>query len=165
MNVWPQGLQSPALPGNAAMGVGVNPLSLLTRDGLLMEWQRRKDALNQAKADELEARNFIVAFEFPDGHEGMNTKELGNGYQLKAGIKLNYSLDGDNDKIEAALSAIESVGPEGKFVAERLVTWTPSLSLTEYRELAPSYKAIIDTVVTIKPGTPTLEIKEPKAKR
>ncbi len=153
--------------------VQFNPLDNLTQDELLMRWQELKNDVEKAKAVEIEMRKYIVSRAFPDKHEGTNTQELGNGYQLKAVVKYNYNLDPDLDRVEAVLDRIASMGNEGSFVAERLVKWSASFLLTEYRELQKDdateiQKAIkkeIDSVLTITDAAPTLEIKEPKKKK
>src|SRR5277367_2005257 len=109
-------------------------LDQLNEDQLLTMWDWKKKAIEQLKSDEMELRKYIVSRAFPDKHEGVNTKELGNGYALKASIKYNYLLDNDNKKVEAALDAITKCGNQGSFIAERLVNWKPTLSLSEYRE-------------------------------
>jgi hypothetical protein len=143
----------------------------LSQDELLVQWNILKGKIETIKNEEMELRKYIVSRAFPEKHEGTNTKELGQGYQLKAGVKFNYSLDNDNKKINAALDAIVKCGNQGAFIAERLVNWKPSLSLSEYRELqddeSDTGKQIlrhINSVLTIKEAAPTLEIKVPKSK-
>lgn len=145
-----------------------------TNDQCLMYWQSLKDALIAAKEAELEFRKYVVTREFPKPEEGMNTKDLGNGYQLKAGIKYNYNLL-DNDTVEKCLNKIESLGNEGKFIADRLVSWKPSFLLTEYRTLqddaakgskfANDVLNVVNEMLEIKEAAPSLEIKEPKVKK
>ncbi len=145
-----------------------------TNDQCLMHWQNLKDVLNSAKEAELEFRKYVVSREFPKPEEGMNTKDLGNGYQLKAGIKYNYNLL-DNDTVEKCLNKIENLGNEGKFIAERLVSWKPSFLLTEYRTLqddaakgskfANDVLSVVSEMLEIKEAAPSLEIKEPKVKK
>ena len=108
-------------------------------------------------------RKAIFEVQFPNHSEGTARVPLGNGYQLKAVGKLNYKLDNKDGATEKALEELETAGNEGKFLADRLVKWSPELSITEYRKLDPQYKVIIDKVLTINPGAPTLEIEEPKA--
>lgn len=147
-----------------------SPYDAMTQDQVLMEWKKLKEDVASAQEKEREMRAYIVKRAFPNGKEGMNTAELGNGYQLKAGIKLNYNLDPDLDKVENALDQIEKIGNEGSFIAERLVSWKASFLVSEYRKLCEfdasenqkKIKSIIDGVLTITEGSPTLEIKEPK---
>lgn len=154
------------------MNINTNAWISMSEDDLLMQWNIAKQQVEYAKAHEMELRKHIVSRAFPNKSEGTKTKELGNGYALKASIKFNYSLDNDNKKVEEALDAIGKCGNQGSFIAERLVNWKPSLSLSEYRELqddkSDTGKQIlrhINSVLTIKEAAPTLEIKEPKAKR
>jgi hypothetical protein len=147
----------------------------MSEDELLVAWDESKKLLEKYKIAEMELRKYIVSRAFPDKHEGTNTKELGNGYQLKAGVKFNYTLDNDNEKVELALMKIGSTGNRGSFIAERLVSWKPSLSLAEYRaiqdeatagsEMDKSILKEINSILTITEGAPTLEIKEPKGKK
>lgn len=143
----------------------------MTNDQLLIEWNNLKKAVKTAQEKELDLRKYIVGREFPKKQEGTNTKELGNGYQLKAGIKYNYKL-ADNDTVESCLNTIAKLGNQGTFIAERLVSWTPNFLLTEYRQLQEDAekgsefaKQVLDEItkmLTISEAAPTLEIKEPK---
>lgn len=145
-----------------------------TADGILMLWQKTKDALASAKADEMDIRKLAVKIYVPNPQEGMNNVDLGNGFTLKAGVKFNYNLDKDNKKISAVLDEIAAIGNEGPFIAERLISWTPNFLLTEYRKLqdeadngnnnAKVILKIIGKVLTITDAAPTLEVKEPKKK-
>lgn len=139
-------------------------------DGVLMLWQQQQAALAAIKEDEIELRKVVVKLKVTQPKEGMNNVDLGGGFTLKAGIKVNYNLD-DNEKVEAALDQIEAIGNEGSFIASRLVKWTADLSITEYRKLCEDAKTssdkqkmldILNTVLTTTDGTPSLEIKEPK---
>jgi hypothetical protein len=152
----------------------LNPWDNMNEDQLLLLWQQKKDAIEKAKADEMDLRKYIVKREFPKPHEGMNTKELGQGYELKAAIKYNYNL-ADNDTVEDCLNKISKLGNEGSFIADRLVSWKPNFLLTEYRALqeakdkgekfAAEVLNIVNEMLTITEGAPTLEIKEPKGKK
>ena len=159
----------------SAVPISLNPWENMNEDALLMLWQQKKDAIEKAKADEMDLRKYIVKREFPKAHEGMNTKPLGDqGYELKAAIKYNYNL-ADNDTVEDCLNKIAKIGNEGTFIAERLVSWKPSFLLTEYRALqeakekgekfASEVLDIVNGMLTITEGAPTLEIREPKSSK
>lgn len=151
-----------------------NPWDTKSEDECLLHWDKIKRDLAALKETELEFRKYIVSRAFPAKQEGINNKDLGNGYTLKAGVKFNYKL-ADNDLVEACLDKIATIGNEGQFVAERLVSWTPNFLITEYRQLqeqaekqSPTAIAILAEVqkmLTIAEAAPTLEIKEPKAKK
>jgi hypothetical protein len=145
------------------------------QDGMLLLHKHAKEQLDYWKEKEMEYRKICANFLVPDKNEGMNNVELGNGFIAKVGIKFNYKLDNDNDVVWAGLTKIESLGNEGKFVAERLVSWTPNFLLTEYRQLqedaekdspfAKDALKIINEFLVITDAAPTLAIQEPKQKK
>ena len=151
-----------------------NPWDAKSQDEVLMHWQSLKNQLAALKEDELEFRKYVVGRAFPNKEEGTNTLDLGNGYALKAAVKYNYKL-ADNDTVEKCLDEISKIGNQGPFMAERLVSWTPSFLLTEYRSLQEeagkgSKEAIdilnkVNTMLTISEAAPTVTITEPKAKK
>lgn len=151
-----------------------NPWDSLSQDQLLMLHLEKKNKLAELKEEELELRKYIVNRAFPNKVEGTNTLDLGGGYQLKAGVKFNYTLK-DSKLVEDGLDLIAKVGNQGAFIADRLVSWTPNFLLTEYRKLQDDAKEgsqeakdicmIIDTFLTIDDAAPTLEVKKPKAKK
>jgi hypothetical protein len=146
----------------------------MDRDALLMEHQKLKDDIDKLKEKEMELRKYIVDRCFPNKQEGTNTLALGNGYELKAGVKFNYKL-AENKIVETCLDKISAIGNQGAFVADRLVSWSPSFLLTEYRNLQEQAKEgdksaieilkICSEMLTIDEAAPTLAIKEPKGKK
>ena len=142
------------------------------RDYLLMYWQDAQAGLAAAKESELKARTAAVDFMRDPAKAGTTENvDLGNGYKatMKTPIRYGFVKAADGVKvnkvaIEKALQKIEKDGEVGELIAERLIKWTPDLSLTEYKLLSPKHKGIIDEVLVTSEGTPTLEIKEPKAK-
>lgn len=148
----------------------------LDKDGMLMLWQKSKADLTDVKEREMEYRKICAAFLVPEKTEGTTNVELGNGYTAKVVHKYNYKLDSDNDKIWSALDKIGNIGNEGKFIADRLVSWTPNFLKTEYTTLqeeaakgsqdAKAILAIVDgEMLTITEAAPTLAINEPKSKK
>ena len=147
-----------------------SPYDIMDRDTLLMKHQKLKDEIDKLKEYEMELRKYIVERYFPNKQEGTNTLALGKGYELKAGVKFNYKL-AENKVVEACLDRISAVGNQGSFVAERLVSWSPSFLLTEYRNLQEQAKEgdnsaieilkICTEMLEIREAAPTLEIKEP----
>lgn len=142
----------------------------LQRDNNILAWQNAAKQLDAIKTLEMELRNKVFGDNFPDANVGTNNLDLGMGYKLKGVRKLNYNLANGEGQTEKALDEISKLGNEGVFIAERLVGWTPKLSLTEYNKLEGSnpthkrIKAIIDSVLTITDGAPTLEVVPPKGK-
>lgn len=148
-----------------------NAAWLAERDRLLSEWENAKSVLDKAKESEMEARKAAQAFAFgPGAREGMNNQPLANGYELKFGKKLNYKFNASNDKIDEIEDKAAKIGNEGTFLIERIITWTPNFSKSEYNKLDtanPTHakvKALVDSVLEITEATGSLEIKAPKAK-
>lgn len=148
----------------------------LDKDGMLLLWQRVQRKLTIIKEMEMSYRKICAAFLVPAKTEGTNTVELGNGYQAKVVNKYNYKPNPENKIIWKALEKIEAIGNQGKFIAERLFSWSPNFLLTEYRKLqedaqegSEDAKAILKIVntdmITIEEASPTLEIREPKEKK
>lgn len=140
------------------------------RDRLIMAWQASQTKLAAAKESEMQLRKELVEFAFDQSKQsGTETLELGGGYKLKAGKKLNYGFikgeDGKTDRkaIETALTKIEKDGAVGELIAERLVKWSPELSISEYKKLDEKYRKAIDAVIVTSEGAPTLEFIEPAA--
>ena len=171
---WPVSGWPAAQPAQPSPVQSSNPLDAMSEDQLLMLWDSKKKAIEVAKEEEMDLRKYIVGRSFPKKAEGTNTKELGNGYQLKAGIKYNYNL-ADNDTVEDCLSRIAKIDNTGAFIADRLVSWKPNFLLTEYRALvedkekgsksAEAILNIVNQMLTITEAAPSLEIKKPKGKK
>ncbi len=148
----------------------------LDRDGMLMLWKISKDTLDQYKDQEMEYCKICAAMLVPAKTEGTINVELGNDYKAKVVHKYNYKLAGDNDIVWAILDKISAIGNEGKFIADRLVSWHPSFLKNEYINLQEEadegsenakamLKIINDQLITIEDAAPSLTIVEPKAKK
>lgn len=132
----------------------------------LVEWDRANKALKEMKVLEAKLRSEVLGelYDFggeSDLREGTENLELGNGYKLKATFKLSRKLENKNHETEEALAQIATF-ENGILYAERLVKWSPELSVSEYKKLPENVRAVIDTCVTSKAATPSLEIVEPK---
>lgn len=138
------------------------------RDAKILAWEQAVKALAAAKDAEAALRKEVLAEAFafdPEAlREGTENFELGNGYKLKAVFKISRNLNNENEAVDKVLSKIEKTGPEGAFIAERLVKWKPELSVSEYKKLPEKFKKLFDEVVTSKEAMPTLEIIAPKSK-
>lgn len=137
------------------------------KDALLTQWKEASALLAKIKVTEAELRKQVVeAFsnDAKPGHSGTETLEIGWGYKLKIEHKLNYKLDNANDceKLDKVLDAIEKSMEGGNIIAERLVKWSPELKLTEYKQLSPANKKLIDSVLTITDATPAVTLVPPK---
>lgn len=142
---------------------------LAERDRVLKVWDDAKTELEKAKATEMETRKAAQAFAFgPNAKEGMNNQELNNGFTLKFGKKMNYNLKATNTEIETTEDEAAKLGNRGSFLFERIITWTPNFSKSEYNKLDAedptdvAVKKLIDGILEIKEATGSLEIKAPK---
>lgn len=141
------------------------------RDRVLIAWQEAAKVLEAAKADEMAKRKeaFPVVFG-TDAKEGTNRVALGNGYSVKGIRKINYKLDADLTKVNAAYDAVLGLGNEGPFLAERILKRVYDFGAGEYKKLDPANpthaaaKLAIDAVMTTSDGVPSLEIEAPKVK-
>lgn len=128
----------------------------MTRDEKIMAWEAARKTLEAAKSAEMEMRKAIVAEVFDAEQPGTQNAELGNGWKLKAVVKVNYNVDKDADKVDAVLDKLED------WQADRLIKWSPTLSVTEYKNLSDADRAVVDTIVTTSFASPTLELVPPK---
>lgn len=159
--------------GQTIVGIveGVQPNADITA-ALLAQHEATKEVLERAKNSEMEARLMLANYSFPIGSrkEGVNNLELADGRTVKLGHKVNYNLVGDNDAIEKVEEEADKIGNEGTFLIERIITWEAKFSKSEYNKLDPSnpthdkVKKLVDSVLETKAGTPSLEVREPKAK-
>ena len=138
------------------------------RDAKILAWEAAVKALAAAKDAEAALRKEVLAEAFafdPEAlREGTENFELGNGYKLKAVFKISRNLNNENEAVDKVLSKIEKTGPEGAFIAERLVKWKPELSVSEYKKLPEKFKKLFDEIVTSKEAMPSLELVAPKSK-
>lgn len=131
---------------------------------LLGQWDDCKKQLTAAKIEldrlkdvELDLRIQVAHSGITTQAEGVNKAAIGGGYVLSNTIKYTYKINNENKReLDKALSRL----PDD--VSDRLVTWKPTLSLTEYRRLNDRHKAIADSFITTTEAAPAVEIKEPK---
>lgn len=122
----------------------------------LAEWTTATETLKKAKKREAKLRQEAFDLFFPDPEEGVNTAQLEAGYKLKGTHKINRNLD------EAALPAVFEKLPEG--TKDLLIKEKPNLILAAYKKLNKKNRNVFDMALTIKPGTPSMEIVAPKEK-
>lgn len=120
-------------------------------------WYEVQSQLQALKAEELELREQLAEMYFSDAPaEGTTAMDLDGGWQLKCKKTVSRRLS--NAKGETT-QIVSQLPPE---VAEAAVGWKPELRLRGYRKLAPEHKALLDTVLTSKPGRPVLDLVPPK---
>jgi hypothetical protein len=128
---------------------------------LLEEWRLAKAAADEAKpivTKEQALRKQVFAAFYPVPKEGTNTLDLADGWKLKGVYKLDRKID------DAALPAVTEQLRGMGVNADTLVAWKPELKTATYRELTAEQRAVFDQALTVKPGSPTVELMPPKAK-
>lgn len=127
----------------------------------IVEWEKTKKELDRVKAEELAQRLHLMSV-IPfnaDKEEGGQTVKLGAGWKLALDKPIDYKMDTkNNETVSACLQALSVVNPAAM---TNIVRWEPVMSVSAYKALTDAEKKIIAPVVTIKPGTPTLELKRP----
>jgi len=140
----------------------VEQLTINQRNFLIQEWLKADKLLAEAKTREGNLRKDVVEHVFKSAKVGVNTLDLGNGYKLKATVKQNYTLQKDeNGGYDNVTSLYDSLS-EG--VASLLFKWKPEMSLSTYKALHPGDREVVNTVLLITPGTPSLDFVQPKEK-
>lgn len=128
----------------------------------LNEWTASLAAAEVAKlaiAREQELRKEVMALFFPAPKEGVNSLPLQAGWTLKATHKLERKLD------EAALPAVLKQLREMGVNPDTLIRTKPELETKAYKSLAqinPAAIRVFEQALTIKPGSPVVELIPPK---
>lgn len=149
---------------------------------VLLEWKQAKEVLEAAKAKEMELRKHIVSdfnlFD-PKKTKGTENYDLGNGYSLKCVKKENYKIE--NKKGEAfrvlheinEMAAVMIVGTNAEEkafgeqlqeITKELFSFDANLKLTQFEKLPKGSAArkMVESILTITDGSPTLELVSPK---
>ena len=131
---------------------------------LLGEWENAKAQAEAAKNAELTARAAVVEWagdaEIAKGTENI---PLNAGYKLKIVKGINYNVNKETARLQLSELAKLDNG-EGAIIADRIMSWSPKLSISEYGKLKPEYKVLIDRCISTTVATPTIEIVAPSTK-
>jgi hypothetical protein len=147
-----------------------NVMSVDERDALLLEWKSAHEALTEAKDAEMKLRKRIVdesgLFD-PNKEEGTQTVELGAGWKIKAVKSLNYKTDNANGEAFSVLAQLDTMGEVVSHIAKDLFKFDANLRTGKYKELAkvsPEAYKLLQTIITTKPASPSIELVAPKSK-
>jgi hypothetical protein len=125
---------------------------------MIQTWEATKKRLDTEKALELTQRlDVIKVIPFTDKEEGGQSVKLGGGWRLALDKPQDHRMEPKN--IPAVMTAMDALHAVNPLAAASLIRWEPVMSVTEYKKLSDAEKLILAPVVTIKPGTPTLELK------
>lgn len=126
---------------------------------ILYDWDEAVKALAAAKERESELRMAVYQASFDNPQEGTNSKDLCQGWVLKAKKTINRKMD------ESQISAIREQLAEAKGSLDSVVEYKPKLSISGYKKLPPEHRKIVDAMITEEEGTPQLEIVLPAKKK
>jgi hypothetical protein len=120
-------------------------------------WSEMAQKLAALKIAEMLLRVKIFKGLFPNPVEGTNSVPLGTeGWQIKAKYPINRKPD------VALLTARAQELREAGIPLDSVIRAVPELSTTEYRKLTDEQRHLLDQVMEIKPGSPSIEIVLPK---
>ena len=114
----------------------------------LQRWQELQTAIERLQAEEKVLREGLFNGTFPNPVEGTNTYVLPDGRKIKGTYKIYRNVD------EKALASSEIP----KKLKDEVFRVKHDLSVTAYRNLDEELKKLVDTVLTIKPGMPGLDV-------
>lgn len=137
----------------------------------IAEWYQVAAKAKELKDRELELRNAIVQYYFPNGlKEGVNKCDMPEGWEMKATGKINRKVD------PAMIVSVTQELATFEVEASDFIKYQPELDLKPYRELIAAVThssgetldknkkilAVVDQLLIISDGTPALELVEPK---
>lgn len=138
----------------------------------MREWIVQADILAKAKTKEMELRNKVVAYFFPEGlKEGVNNCDLPEGWKLTVEGKVNRKVD---ITVQQAVQA--ELAEKFKIDSGELIKYKPEIDLPAYRQLQKNVtatsgeaqeraKLILKTfeqMLIVTDGSPQVELKQPK---
>lgn len=118
----------------------------------LNRWKELKEAISRLQDEERALREGLFGGTFPNPEEGTNKVELPDGRTLKGVYPINRKV------VEKELPTLD-LPPKAK---SKLFKVKHSLVISEYRKLDEETRKKVDSVLSIKPGLPRLEVVEPK---
>ena len=129
---------------------------------LLADWLAAKAEVASFKPiidKEMELRKAVMAEFFPLPKEGVNDFQLAEGWVLKGTYKLDRKVD--MSAIPAVYAKLREMGVN----PDPLLEYKASLVTSAYKAMAtinPEAAHVFDQALTIKPASPTVELKAPK---
>lgn len=124
----------------------------------LDEWYKMAQQLKKLRASEILLRKAIFGKCFLSPKEGTNNYKLADDFVLKGVYSLERNVD------EALLDERLTVMREAGIDTDALFVYKPRLAKSEYNTLTAEQQHLVDQVLIIKPGSPSLEIAKPKKK-
>jgi hypothetical protein len=126
----------------------------------IIAWSQAKADMKAAAAKEIDLRLKLVERLFKGKPVGLHTVDLGRGFVLTCEIKESAKVDPDK-AVEAQLK-LAKLGELGQSVAKSIFRWTAELRIGKFKELSAAHRKIVSAAFETKPGTPSLELREPR---
>ena len=126
------------------------------KQDLIQKWEHAQEKLRFYKQQERELRDEVITthFDIENAKNGVNNFELKNKYVLKYTPKFYTRLD------KAGFLAIRDKLSEG--AEDAAIKWVPELKGTAYTKLALKDLRLMNSVITITPGAPSLVLTKRK---
>ena len=132
------------------------PANIITQADL-DAWSEMQQKLSALKSAEMLLRMKIFKGLFPNPIEGTNSVPLGTeGWVIKA--KYPISRKPDIALLTASAVELRMAG----IPLDDVIRTVPELVTGEYRKLTEEQQKLLDAVMEVKPGSPSLEIVLPK---
>jgi len=130
---------------------------------LIMQWSAANATLAAAKVAEMKLRKQLEACSLFDQkkEKGSQRHDLGKGYILKLNRKQSTKVENGEGEAFAVQQQLRNLGGLAIERAENIFKFTPSVSSKVYNAMTDEEKAIVDTIVTTKQASPSLELIEP----
>lgn len=128
----------------------------------LADWFVAQRELAAAKSKEalLRSRCFRGFFTncLTEVKEGVNSYDLSDGSILKGTRVVNRTV------LKELIDAHKETFEKANIKIDDLIRWKPELKVGDYKKLTAEEQKIVDQILEIKDGSPSMEIKAGKAK-
>lgn len=133
---------------------------------LLQEWRKAQADLQHYKSLESQLRSEVVsAFsrrKFSREGEGISGTEIisvTSDLVVKINHRVIYDFSADKDEVVTHLVKLADFVPVP--IVDRLVSWKPTLVVSEYKKLPANGQNLMRQVLNIREGSKDVSIKEP----
>lgn len=146
----------------------VAPMTREQIDALLGQWHDAKRTLDAAKEAEMSLRQTIVKESgmFDAGNvSGTETYNLGGGWKVKAVKKQNYKIENKEGEAFAVLQSLSDMAGEDQdlqAIVRELFSFDANLRKTQFDKLRGPERKLVEDILTITDGAPSLELIAPK---
>lgn len=120
-------------------------------------WHDLQAQLKSLKQQEILLRKSLFAEAFPNPAEGnANYVLLAGGYRLQGKYPIERKIDMTH------LAAMRDELARMKVSIDPLLNWSVALQMKAYRALSDEARTLFDNILTVSPGTPSMDIIAPK---